>query len=1260
MKPGKGGSATGPPRLGAAIIGATLLLKGDVLTLRDEPQRGNKPPETLRGQTAAGALPVIGFGDPQSADGSAKPRRHQPPAAARARRKAAPPPRAEQFATREPVPKPSAFDGVAPAETRVAETPEAEPAQARVSVPESEAANGDAKPGNPAPAEPSAATAPQLPEPAFGGPPPAVVSGPDALEASVPQSPAELGAAQLAAPPLFGPEAQSAPAAQPLPELAVAVPGTVPFVAAPAAGIEAQTEAAPVMAVEPAHGPAETSAARVAMAVTPAPRLAHAAPAAPAGTPLAQVPVADPEPVLTTSTPLPVPAFGAAIPAPPADAAILAVAPALDNADPLPAPAFGPRVRSLDPAKPVALAAAGALPSAGAASKSMTGPSGAAPASPAAGYTDTSPRVDAGRAPEFSTDDELILQLQTTRGEMSDTMIAYGTRSGVFLPLGALARFLDLAIVVSDGGHYASGWFIDESQTLAINLRQGTVNAGGTERGLARGEAAAFEGELYLRAEHIAQLLPLALDVDLRAQTITVRTRVPFPFEQRLARDAERARLEGRGARATKRWPREETPWRLLSFPMLDAELRGVSDQTYGTRAEGDLRIAGDLAMMTARAFVEASSDEGLIGARIELGRRDPDSRLLGPLRASEFQFGDVTTLALPLGLRGTSGRGAFITNAPLERASVFDTIDLDGDLPGGYEVELYRNNILIGSSRTPLNGQYRFLNVAVDYGLNVFRLVFYGPQGQRREEVRRVSVGDGRLSPGEFIYTLGAAQKEVNVFDVRRRGFTPGLDYGAWRTTALLEYGLTRQLTMALGGAWFESRFGRQWQAIGGVRTGIADTAVKLDLGYQSGGGKAAELGVGGKISGLGYTLTHGEYRGGFIDEQRSFSGDLLRRSSELNVNAALKLGGGERALVVPLIGQLRRAEFANGRKETEASLRASLPFSQFLLSNNVGYVSTSSPGFGTTTQLRGSFDLATLSGSRVHFRAGVDYGILPRLRLEGATFEADYALDPRTLVRASLSHTLTDSQTSFGLSAIRRFGYFSLALDAGYGFPARNYNAALRLGFSLGRNPLSGRLIVTEPGLATGGAVAARAFRDSNANRAFDAGETVLPDVGFAAGSSNARTDAQGIAFLGKLSDGSRATVTLDRDTLPDIALAAVSEGVEVVPRAGRVHVTNYAVQELSDIEGTAYFAQDGTLGREVSGLQLLLVDGQGKALARARTEGDGSFFFEQVAPGTYAIAIDPNQAASLKIHLADAINVTIGPKSAWLKQVVKVSAD
>ncbi|MFM9500486.1 hypothetical protein ACKI1Q_43865, partial [Streptomyces galilaeus] len=93
--------------------------------------------------------------------------------------------------------------------------------------------------------------------------------------------------------------------------------------------------------------------------------------------------------------------------------------------------------------------------------------------------------------------------------------------------------------------------------------------------------------------------------------------------------------------------------------------LGGDGDRTH---AEADIRSSGDLAFLTARLYAGLSSTGGLTAARAQLGRRDPDLALLGPLRASEFQLGDVASEALPLGLRGVAGRGVFVTNEPLER----------------------------------------------------------------------------------------------------------------------------------------------------------------------------------------------------------------------------------------------------------------------------------------------------------------------------------------------------------------------------------------------------------------------------------------------------------------------------------------------------------------------------------------------------------------------------------------------------------------
>lgn len=1071
-----------------------------------------------------------------------------------------------------------------PSRKRQGDGPEPLPEPPVAEVAEAEAASPVAMPEITAiPPEPAPAT-PDIP-------PPANEAGADfADSAQAPPSPEQPQPDPVAGPIPATPE-QATPTKPTLPAASDPPPQLRrPCEGRGDKGVVDSTEAQPQAAPPP---PAPTGARRVIPRRAPAPEVAEPAEAA--------------RPVL------PEPAFGA-IPArsdtpPPTP---LSPVPARLA---LPKPAFGgpPATQTATPAPPpAALGAPGT----------------------AAGM---------GAAPLLTYDDELILQIETRRGDVSDTITAYGTRAGVYLPLGEIARLLDVAVTVSDEGQYAAGWVLDEKSTLAINLRAGTLRQGGREVRLDPRDAVAVDGELYLRAERFADLMPLTLKVDLRAQTVVLTTLRPFPFEQRGEREAMRQRLGGRAASAgAPRYPREETPWQALSFPLADVELRAASDSTRGTRAEADLRMAGDIAFMTGQVFASGSSRDGLTAARIQLGRRDPDARLLGPLGATEFALGDVTTASLPLGLRGIGGRGGMISNTALETASVFDRIDLRGELPDGYEAELYRNNTLIGSTRSAVDGRYEFLQVPVEFGLNVFRLVLYGPQGQRREDVRRISVGDGRLGQGELRYAFGAAQKDVNLLGVHGADFAPGQDHGAWRATGQLQYGLSSALTTTLGGAWYESRGKRHWLATAGLRTGIGAMAAQFDFGLNQARGKAAEARLGGSLAGVNWTATHAEYFGKFSDELRAFTTDPLRRASEADVNATLRFGtaNGERA--IPLAARARRIEFADGRAQTDASLRASTLVSRLLVSNSLTLTQASARGGGGNTRLTGSFDLASLSGSRTQYRASLGYEAVPQARLTAAGVEVDRALGPDTRVKLSAGRVFKGGDTLLGLSAIHRLGPFSLAFDGNVNFPDHNYSAVLRLGFSFGRNPLTRAAFVAQPGMASGGAVAVRAFEDANGNHRFDPGEPALENVGFDTGSLTARTAPNGAALIGQLGDANRTHLRLNAETLPDIAMAPQRGGVEIIPRPGRIHVSEFAVDALADIAGTARF---GDSRQAVTGLVLQLIDAQGKVAGRARTGAGGVFLFEQLHPGEYRVAIEPGQAARLGLRLNAAPVVKLG---------------
>ncbi|MCY1669497.1 hypothetical protein OVA07_00520 [Novosphingobium sp. SL115] len=845
-----------------------------------------------------------------------------------------------------------------------------------------------------------------------------------------------------------------------------------------------------------------------------------------------------------------------------------------------------------------------------------------------------------GSVDPFTGDDELILEFSTARGEVTETITGFGTRAATYLPLGEIARLLDLALVVSDDGNYAAGWVLDEKQVVALNLRAGKLTAGDSERTLGPYDAQAFDGELYLRSDLFASLMPLDLKVDLRAQSVTVLTHRPFPFEQRAVRDAARERLAGRSAgRPDNGYVRQETPYRALDVPLGDIEFRAVSDVAQGRRGEADLRLAADFAYMTGQAYVSAASRYGPTAARITLGRRDPDSRLLGALRASAFEIGDVSTEALAMGVRGIAGRGIMVSNAPIERASIFDRIDLRGELPDGYEAELYRNNTLVGSTRTSRDGRYEFLQIPVEFGLNVMRVVLYGPQGQRRETVRQVSVGDGRLATGELRYGFSMAQKDVTLLGLQGPDFVPGRDHGRWRATGQLAYGISSAITASLGAAWYDSETGRQWLGTAGLRTSLGSVASQVNLGFNGQGGGALETRLAATTRGIGWTGTHTEYRGLFSDEVRAFSIEPLRRASEAEITATVRLGTPGQGLTIPVAGRMRRIQFADGKVQLDASLRASTVAAHVLLSNTLSLSRSQAPGMTGTTQMLGSFDLSSLSGSRTRFRASLGYALAPQLRVTQGRVELDRTFGPRTLVKLSAGRTFDTRETTLGTSAVHRVGPFALALDSSITLPRKEHAVVARVGVSFGRNPVSQSWFLAQPGLAAGGAVAASAFVDANGNQQRDRDEALVDDVEFDTGTQVARSNRAGVALLGQLGNANRTFLRLNAESLPDLAMAPAAPGFEFVPRPGRIHVSQFAIDTLGEIEGIAVF---GAEQRGVSGLVLTLVDASGRQVGRVRTSGGGTFLFEQVRPGTYRVLIDPGQAKRLALvaGVADAI--------------------
>jgi hypothetical protein len=154
---------------------------------------------------------------------------------------------------------------------------------------------------------------------------------------------------------------------------------------------------------------------------------------------------------------------------------------------------------------------------------------------------------------------------------------------------------------------------------------------------------------------------------------------------------------------------------------------------------------------------------------RVRAYRSDPEGGLLGPLNATHFAVGEVQGQHSRL-LYANSGRGAEVTNRPLFNPVAFDRTRFEGELPAGWDAELYRNGELIAFSRSTGSQRYAFEDVPLLYGDNRFEIVTYGPQANSEVASNNLNVGQEQVPPGQTWYWAGVKSARQGHADRNRR----------------------------------------------------------------------------------------------------------------------------------------------------------------------------------------------------------------------------------------------------------------------------------------------------------------------------------------------------------------------------------------------------------------------------------------------------------------------------------------------------------
>jgi hypothetical protein len=831
---------------------------------------------------------------------------------------------------------------------------------------------------------------------------------------------------------------------------------------------------------------------------------------------------------------------------------------------------------------------------------------------------------------ERPDDQVYVFGLSLDRYVLSDGLVAFYDGAEAFAPLGALVELLEFPIAVDSAAGTAEGWFLDEARTFRLDLPGAAVEISGRRQSFSATAVEAHPDDIYVALSELERWFPLAMELQFANLTIVVTALEPLPLQERRAREERRRHLRRDASGRELELVGPEARW--FDWPFVDTSME-VSGrrQDEGLHRRGRLTttMAGIVGGLDGEATTIADSDQEVPNFRLRLGRRSLEGGLLGPLDAREFALGDVSTPNMPLVADNAVGRGLEVSTFDLDRLEQTNRVTLRGELPIGWEVEVYRNGELIDfqTDSDVGDGRYEFANLDTVAGFNEFRLVFFGPQGQKRELVENYFVSPNFVEPGRTDFRFAANQRNRDLIDLDDTT-SRDPDDGEGRVVLQVEHGLSETLSIGAGAANLSVDGRRRTYGSVNLQGSLLGALGQLDAAVHDGGG----LALGGRVQTRLYGWS-------IFGEQSFFEGFQSEETDNTSVSGHLRSRS-----TLRLNGHL--PDFGFGHQPLSASVTHDISeqgdWQTTLFGRLSAIVRPLNLSLSTSTRLRRDRDavsdarllVGTLMGP-FRLRGEVGAKVVPETRFDQVTLSADWRIDQDFGARLGLRHQGGDAErTSLTAGLNYRFEHVAVGLNLA-GDSEGDYNATLGLSFSLGRDPRDGSLAVRPRPFARQGAVSAQVFLDRNNNGVFDADEPAIADAGFSGPRipRGTRTDDGGGAFIVGLAPYRETEIGLNEGTLEDPFWTAASRPVAVVSRPGATTTLLFPVIETGEVDGTVMIGGTGDSGwRPGAAMRVLLSDLQGRVVAQTTSAYDGYYFLGRIPYGRYRVSLDSGQLQEL----------------------------
>ncbi|HEX6693351.1 MAG TPA: carboxypeptidase-like regulatory domain-containing protein [Longimicrobiales bacterium] len=777
----------------------------------------------------------------------------------------------------------------------------------------------------------------------------------------------------------------------------------------------------------------------------------------------------------------------------------------------------------------------------------------------------------------------------------------------VLLPLLQIAGHMGLTPVRQDSATLRIPR-LDGGFTL-LDLAAHTITAAGVTTPVAPAELVVRNDEVYVTTARLATLIEGNAVLDMATLSLTLDRIPPFPAQQQVLIDQQRAVLIARDS-YNRRVEGSRVPYRpLTNAGTIDW---GVSshylDPRKLTQFRAELGAAvwgGALALgatATAGTNANESTPHEFFGRYL---RAFPDNE-----RISQVGIGDIVTT----GLFARFIRGLQVTNAPQHRSYDLGEILVRPDLPAGWQYEVLQNGQLLGFSDAVTQAP---VAVPLRLGTTPVLVRMYGPGGQEVVNTLLYQTPTTLLERGRFEYAAAAGNC---VAESCTRFGQIDARYGGWT-----------RLTIGAGAEYLSDTTGSAIRpyAVSSFTTGehfTGELEVMPDALYRASlmafprPASTGRITFGFSEAGYGRVSVLPDSKGRW-DGEASWEERLARpigpiRSLRTSIGGTGFTDGSIAHRRVSLAGTLGNG-FAELRWEKAPGTPTAVRAQASML------VPTSLARFGIRPVATAGLGISRTGISLISIGAVAQKSSFGTLSLS-----ADWARgthEPRL--------TLSWQRSFSAMLAVTRLTSGPRGTDGG----------SMSMTGAIFAAP-DGELDVSGLPREGYGGVYGSVFVDNDANGEFSPGDEAVPDARLIIGNTRAVANQSGIYHAWELLPYSVLRVSLDSTTIADPTWITAQSAIFARPvpnTAVRVDIpilrTREVVGRISAVEGVA------TAGG-VS-VQLAPIDG-GETLT-VSTFSDGEFYISRVRPGRYRLTVAQSSLNALGATSdPEGLEVTIEP--------------